>query len=148
MIVDRITNAANYTGVVKNLDAALSFIGGNYDLPFGRHEFEGGAVIATEGASVHISKKDFEAHQQFADVMFILEHDETVSYRQVEELAVTKPYDSTADCAMYGGEGMDITVTVPKGYFYVMMPGEGHKPSVHLDTEKPFKKYIIKCRQV
>lgn len=148
MIIDSIENLGSYTSVVKNLDAALRFIDGNYDLPLGKQTFEGGAVMSVEGVSLHISQKDFEAHRSFADVMIVLDHEETVSYRRVDELAVKKEYDAEVDCAMYSGkEGDDIIVTVPKGYFYVMLPGEGHKPCVHTDAEKPFRKYIVKCKQ-
>ena len=147
MIVDKISNAARYTGLIKNLDAALAFIGGNYDLPQGRHEFPGGAVIPAQGVTLHLGQKDFEAHQDYADVMFVLDHDETVSYRQVEERTLAKPYDPAGDIAFYTGQEMDIVVTVPKGYFYAVLPGEGHKPCIHLDAQKPFKKYIIKCMQ-
>lgn len=148
MIIDKIENLCNYTTVVKNLAEAIDFIGGNYDLPTGRHEFAGGAVIPAEGTSAPLSEKDFEAHQNFADVMVILEHAETVSYRQTDELTVCQDYDPARDIAMYKGEGLDIVVTVPKGYFYIVMPGEGHKPGIHLQGDPaPFKKYIIKCRQ-
>lgn len=148
MIIDKFENAGNYVGVVKHLAEALQFIDGNYNLPLGRHPFEGGAVIATEGVSLPLSQKEFEAHRDFADVMMILEHDETVSYRSIEDLTPSKPYDKDGDCAMYTGTDKDIVVTVPRGHFYVMMPGEGHKPAIHLDGEKPFKKYIVKCSQL
>lgn len=148
MIIDKICNLSNYTGVVKNLAAAIAFIGGNYNLPAGRHEFAGGAVIPAEGTSAPLSEKDFEAHQNFADIMVILDHNETMSYRQTDELTVCQDYDAAKDIAMYKGEGLDIVVTVPKGYFYIVMPGEGHKPGIHLQGgPTPIKKYIIKCRQ-
>lgn len=147
MIIDKIENVAYYSGIVKNLDKALAFICGNYDLPLGRHEFEGGAVIASEGNSLHLNQKEFEGHKSFADVMLVLEYDETISYRSISDLTLTKPYNPDTDCVFYDGKELDIVVTVPKGYFYIMMPGEGHKPCIHIHEEKPYKKYIVKCDQ-
>lgn len=147
MIIDKIANLGIYTSVVKNLDHALAFMNEHPSLPMGKHPFDGGFIIVSEGTSLHISEKDFEAHRKYADVMVILEHDETVSYAPISGLSVVKAYDSEADCGMYSGDSRDITVTVPAGFFYAVMPDEGHKPAVHIDSPKPFRKYIVKCSQ-
>lgn len=146
MMIDTISNAGSYTHLVKHLGCALQLIGNNTDLPPGRYEFEGGYVVSTVGTSTHFSQKEFEVHRSYADVMFVLEHDETVGYCPTAELTCTAPYDEAADCALYSG-GTGVPITLPKGYFYVMMPGEAHKPCIHLAEAKPFRKYIIKCLQ-
>lgn len=145
MIIDKTTNLKNYIGLAKNLDNALNFIDGNYDLPDGTHPFEGGRVVVGEITSAPLASKDFEAHQNFADVMIILEGEETMSYTAFEDMTPTTEYNTVKDVAFFSGE--DITVTIPAGYFYLVMPGEGHKPAVHLEEESTFKKYIVKLQQ-
>lgn len=145
MIIDKTTNLKNYTGLVKNLDHALSFIDGNYGLDEGTHPFPGGRVVVTELTSAPLASKDFEAHRNFADVMIILEGEETVSYTAFEDMTPSVEYNETKDVAFFKGD--DITVTVPAGYFYLAMPGEGHKPGVHLGEASTFKKYIVKLEQ-
>lgn len=145
MIIDKATNLKNYIGLVKNLDHALAFIDGNYDLPDGVHPFEGGRVVVGELTSTPLASKDFEAHRKYADVMIILEGEETVSYAAFEDMTTTTEFDPENDVGFFSGE--DITVTIPAGYFYIVMPGEGHKPGVHLGVESTFKKYIVKLLQ-
>lgn len=147
MIVDKISNAVHYLPLVKNLDNALHFLQANPLLAAGRHEFEGGFVLVTEGTSLPIAEKEFEAHRNYADVMFVLGGSETVSYCPTEVLDTVKEYDAKADCSMHTGMGKDIIVTVPEGYFYIVMPGEGHKPCVHVNEPVFYQKYIIKCKQ-
>lgn len=146
MILDTIENAAQYTSFVKNLDSALAFLAKNPSLALGKHVFNGGFVIAVEGVSAPIDSKDFEAHRDYADVMFVLKHCETVCFAPVAQLAQTQAYSADSDCALYRGSG--VTVTVPAGWFYIMMPNEGHKPCIHADRQTPFIKYIIKCSQI
>lgn len=146
MIVDKIENLPLYQGLVPTLSAAIAFIDGRYDLPAGRHEFPGGAVIATGGMSTPLSEKAFESHRVFTDVMVVLSGAESVSYRRIEDLSESAPYDPGSDCAFYNGEQKDIVVTVPAGYFYLVMPGEGHKPGIHIGTPAAYSKYILKCR--
>lgn len=145
MIIDKTTNLKNYNSLVKNLDRAVKFIEGNYDLAEGVYPFEGGRVVATELTSAPLVSKEFEAHRNFADVMIILEGEETVSYTAFEDMTPTTEYDAEKDVAFYTGE--DLTVSVPAGYFYIVMPGEGHKPGIHLDEESTVKKYIVKLEQ-
>lgn len=147
MIIDRITNAKNYVGHVKHLANALDYISGNYDLEEGVYHFDGGRIIVAVGESQALSDKQHEVHRDYADVMLILEGSEIVGYAANEDMSIVQAYKQNEDIAFYEGKIEDILVTVPAGYFYIMMPGEGHKPCVHVDEAKSYRKYIIKCRQ-
>lgn len=147
MIIDQICNARSYVGTVKNLEHALDFLEKKEELPLGRYEFDGGFVLSVEGNSVDISKKDFEAHRDYADVMWILRGKETASYCPIALLDTVKDYDKASDCSTHTGVQKDLIFTIPEGFFYVMLPGEGHKPCIHLEQESSFRKYILKCKQ-
>lgn len=147
MIIDHISNAKTYFPTVKNLDHALDFISGKAELPLGRYEFDGGFILSVEGDSVGIDTKDFESHQDYADVMWILNGTETINYFPTQLLDTVKEYEKVSDCSIHKGDVRSIVVTIPEGFFYVMLPGEGHKPCVHLDKQAHYRKYILKCRQ-
>lgn len=145
MIIDKITNLKNYLGLVKNLDNALALIDGQRTLADGVYPFEGGRIVSGAFTSAALETKDFEAHRQYADVMIILEGEETMSYIAFEDMKPTIEYDEEKDISFFEGE--DLIITIPAGYFYLVMPGEGHKPGVHLDRESSFRKYIVKLMQ-
>lgn len=147
MIIDKTSNLEQYTGTVKHLDQALAYLKNKADLPLGKYEFDGGFIISTEGVSEQVENKSFEVHRRYADVMVILGHDETVCFAPSEGLPVLKPFSEEEDCGLCGNTPDAFCFTIPAGYFYIMLPGEAHKPTVHIHSQKPYRKYIIKCLQ-
>ncbi|WP_312641500.1 YhcH/YjgK/YiaL family protein [Hydrogenoanaerobacterium sp.] len=147
MIMDQISNANRYTSSVKNLANALRYLEGKGKLSEGRYEFDGGFLLAVSGETTPLESKDFEAHHEYADVMFVLEGGEEVSFCAVSELETVQEYNETEDCSFHRGSGKGCIVAVPAGMFYVMLPGEGHKPCIHTGQTGRYFKYIIKCRQ-
>lgn len=146
MIIDKIDRIEGYFGSVKNLANACSFINGHAELAEGRYEFEGGYIISTSGTTAALDGKDFEAHRRYADVMYIISGGEAVSFCDSSELEPLKEYSEKDDIAFYSG-GTDCIVHVSAGMFYAVLPGEGHKPTGHVEAPEAYRKYIIKCRQ-
>ena len=145
MIIDKIECVGRYTASVKNLAAALAFLAEAGTLADGRHEFNGGFIMVSSGETTAFTSKNFEAHKKYADVMFLVEGNEEISFCNTTELNLVKEYDSASDIAFYDGEGCAVKVTA--GMFYVFLPEEAHKPGSHTNTPTKYRKYVLKCEQ-
>jgi len=151
MIYDEIRNAKQYLGLNQRIDKLLEevqqFTPENY--PEGKICLDGDNLFmlfanyethAPEGALT-------EAHQQYIDVMYMVEGEETIYVKPVERMQnVTKAYDASID-ALLGETDSDASpIRLKAGCFIVLFPQDAHAPACYADGPASVKKIIGKVR--
>lgn len=85
----------------------------------------------------------WEAHRKYIDVQFVAAGVEEMGYANVDTLTVKKPYDETADYALFDGAGT--FVKVPTGSFTIFFPQDGHIPGSAIDGQPAaVRKVVVK----
>lgn len=145
MIVDRLSNAAEYFGVSSRLAAALHYLNAtDFDaLPPGRYDIDGARMYALvfEYQTKPRATAFWEAHRQFIDVQYVHRGVELMGYAPLEDL-VAGPYDVEKDYLKADGEGDFLQLRA--GSFVVFGPQDAHMPGVALGDPQPVKKIVIK----
>lgn len=151
MIFDHIQYASTYAGlhagIDKALNAVLSYTPDNY--PTGRVELDGTNLFLLVNAyETHAPETALsEAHEQYIDVMYMVEGEETIYVKPTDQLReITKPYNPEID-ALLGKLDDDATpVRLTAGSFVVLFPQDAHSPACHTDGPQSVKKVIAKVK--
>ncbi len=113
--------------------------------PCGRIEIEGDRLFINN-ANPNLVSADaqvLEMHRKYIDIHVLLEGEETIGWKAVEDIAnETKPYDATADCALFA-EPAQVYATLRPGQFMIVWPEDPHAPVI--GTGK-VRKIIVKVK--
>lgn len=145
MIVDNLTNAANYYGLHPLFEKAFVFIGqlDIHNLTTGTTEVvENRLKVAIVDATLKpTAEAKLETHKKFIDIQIPLSTAETFGWKSLSSLSQPKArYDTTNDIEFF--DDMPSTyVTVTPGEFIIFSPEDGHAPLI---GEGDIKKIIIK----
>lgn len=145
MIVDNLTNAANYYGLHPLFEKAFEFIGqlDIHNLTTGTTEVvENRLKVAIVDATLKpTAEAKLETHKKFIDIQIPLSTAETFGWKSLSSLSQPKArYDTTNDIEFF--DDMPSTyVTVTPGEFIIFSPEDGHAPLI---GEGDIKKIIIK----
>ena len=144
MIVDRIENAAIYSGLGERIAMGLASVLTPREP--GRYELDGDNVfvIAQRYQSKPLAEGKWESHRNYIDIQFVAEGVERIGWAPISRLILSEPYHETKDIAFYQGEG-DF-VTVPAGSFVILFPEDAHMPGIAVGTPAPVTKIVIKVR--
>ncbi|MEE8717651.1 MAG: YhcH/YjgK/YiaL family protein [Coriobacteriales bacterium] len=114
---------------------------GRYDLP------DGDFVNVIEYEPKHRAAAQYEAHRDYADLQVEIRGEELIEVESVGKLSQTKPYDADDDYALYDGATLGETFLLRPGRFCLLVPGDGHMPSI-ATTGEPVsnKKAVFKIR--
>lgn len=145
VIFDSLSHIRRYFPLVPHLEQGFGCFLRSRDLPDGSYPFEGGVLILGSGETVPIEEKRPETHRTAADVMILLEGSECIGYCAEDRLGEVEEDLAPRDCRLHSQNEPDIAIRVPAGYFYVFLPGEGHKPGVHCGHPGIYRKAILKC---
>lgn len=145
MIVDRLSNAANYYGLHPLFEKAFDFIGqldmsnlstGNVEIIENRLKVsivETGLKLAEEAM--------LETHKRFIDIQIPVSKPETFGWRSASTLAQpTGQYDTTKDIAFFN-DAPSTLITLQPSEFVIFTPDDGHAPLI---GEGLIKKIIVK----
>lgn len=151
MIFDKIENAGAYAGIHPGIDRVLAEaqkITAEGYAP-GKVVLDGDALFmnvcaydthAAEGALM-------EAHQQYLDVMYMIEGEETIYVKTTAELTnVTKEYDPSIEALLATLDADATPVRLTKGHFIVLFPQDAHAPACDTEEKHAVKKIIGKVR--
>jgi len=86
----------------------------------------------------------FESHQQYIDVQFILEGEEIIEVKNIEELEVNMPYDETMDLIKYKNTTESSKIILKKGDVAIFYPEDAHMPCVQIDKSSKVVKTVVK----
>lgn len=151
MILDRIENASQYANLHKGIDMALSamtkFSAQNY--PVGKCEIDGENVFLLLNAyQTHDAQGAItEAHRKYVDVMYMVEGEEIIYVKPVENLKnITKEYDPQIEALLADTDEDATPVRLTAGSFVVLFPQDAHAPACCVDAPKNVKKIIGKVK--
>ncbi len=155
MIVDRIENAAMYSGTNARLAAALEYIARTdfSQVADGKYELDGENMFSMiqRYPSRPTDKIVWEAHRKYFDVQFIYSGVEKMGHVNMHDgltqrsLTVTTPYSAEKDYELYEAQGDFIVYRA--GDFAVYFPQDVHAPGlVAGSAPEDVCKVVVKCR--
>lgn len=148
MIIDRIKNADSYAALGKVWQVAFDAMK-NYD----NAAFEPGKKDLGDGVTMvqlQYETKDksgalMEAHQKYADLMFLPQGQETIYYKPTEDLKeITMEFDPQKDALLAKLDEDAMALSVKGGDFVVFLPQDAHAPGCILDQAQPVRRIVIK----
>lgn len=151
MIFDSIKNAKMYYGLGAGMEKALKFFE-SYDMATfetGRQEVDGEKLFVNRLSYTTAENPDalFEAHREYADVMYVLEGEERFFVKPLADMQVTtQEYDPAIEACLGKIDGDAAQFRFPKGYFCVFFPQDAHCASQLWDKPCAVKKLIAKVR--
>ena len=148
MILDKLENAALYSGISENLKKGFDFLNQTdlSTLETGRHEIDGQQIFAlvSEYDSKAHGECRLEAHQIYADIQYIVSGREAIGYALLNNQEILIPYSAEKDIAFYSGE--NTALILESGMFAVFLPQDVHRPCMQIDGPEKVKKVVVKVK--
>jgi len=118
-------------------------------LPLGRTDIEGDDVyvMMSEGETRPPEQVRFEAHRRYIDIQLVVRGQEAIGVAPVSALTTVEPYDPAKDIEFFAVPRVLVesaTFGLRAGDFAVFAPGDGHRPSLHLDGPHVSRKAVVK----
>jgi len=133
---------------IKGLERAFEFLARTdlAALPLGRTDIEGSDVFLTvsEAETRAPEQVKFEAHRRYIDIQLVVRGQESIGYAPVASLVTAEPYDAAKDIEFFSVPQESATLALCAGDFAVFAPGDGHRPSLHLDGPHVSRKVVVK----
>lgn len=147
MIIDHISNRAQYYYLGEDFKAALDFFA---QLTDGLLE-KSDVPVENSGVLVKVrpmntkpeAECSFEAHREYADIHFLAYGEEQIGYAHTSKLREVS-YDAEKDAALLEGTGDKLTLTA--GYFMITLPQDAHMPCIAPASPAPIGKMIAKIK--
>jgi biofilm protein TabA len=115
-------------------------------LPLGRTAIDGDDiyVLVSEAETRPSEQVRFEAHRRYIDIQLVVRGQEAIGLAPVASLVTSEPYDEAKDIEFFGTPQESMTLALRAGEFAVFVPGDGHRPSLHLDGPHVSRKAVAK----
>ncbi len=148
MILDQIANASCYYGLGSIWQQALHTMETCRSV-----DFSDGAQVDDRGIRFLPSSYEtrypagssLEAHQVYADLVFLLEGEETIYYKPTAALRrITQDYDADRDVLLAELDRDAIPITLKPGYFAIFMPQDAHCPGCVSGAPRLVRKVVMK----
>ncbi len=151
MIYDSLDQLSRYSGLSRNLDAAITAITSAdlFSLPVGRHELVPETVYAVVSQIETKPAADavLEAHRDYLDIQIDLDGTEQIGVSSLGDpsLTTTQAYDKENDCQLLSGP---LTVSCPMGpgRFLILFPQDAHAPGLADGVPGTVKKAVVKIK--
>lgn len=151
MIFDSIANAKQYAGLNAGIDRVLEeiqkYTSANY--PEDTLYLDGDDLYMMFGCYKTHDRQEAiaEAHQQYIDVMCMVEGEETIYVKHTEDLQnITKAYDPEIDALLGDLDDDAVPVRLKAGSFVVLFPQDAHSPGCVVSSPMTAKKIVGKVR--
>lgn len=146
MIIDYLNRFKQYTRNVPELYEAVKFAEKvrRENLPVGRYPVGDNYALVQVGTTRPFCEGKFEVHKKYLDVQIMIDGFEYMEYADLTDLTTDVPYDEQKDVEFLNGKGQPLLIK--PGMFYVVYPGDGHKPCCHSTTPLNNKKVVVKIR--
>lgn len=149
MIIDNIQNLPRYAGDNETLLLAYDFIMNykKHPLACGRYELDGNRCFAFVQKYETVSpKKDYEAHERYLDLQYIIRGTEKMHWTSKDNLRCTASMDAQKDIAFYtekdGATPCELVVHADE--FAIFYPQEPHKPGCFTHAPETVEKIVVK----
>jgi biofilm protein TabA len=115
-------------------------------LPLGRTAIDGDDVYVTVSEAETRSPEQvrWEAHRRYIDIQLVVRGQEAIGVAAVAGLVTSTPYDAAKDVEFFEPPRESVTLALHAGEFAVFAPGDGHRPSLHLDGPHLTRKAVVK----
>lgn len=87
----------------------------------------------------------FEAHRQYADIQHMISGEERIGVLPLDFTTVAEPYDSIKDIVFLTADTNHFRLSSPERFF-VLFPGDAHRPGVETGTIAGVKKIVVKVK--
>ncbi len=149
MICDDISNLNKYESIDENIADIIKFLDS-----FDKSSFTTGRVDINDNLFANIqtyetntaSKKQYEVHEEYIDLQFIVSGEERIDYALNKEYK--NPYDINKDGDYFLTKDIDSysSLTMKEDYFAIFYPGEFHKPGCSLNEDSKVSKIVFKIK--
>ncbi|MDP4210863.1 MAG: YhcH/YjgK/YiaL family protein [Bacteroidota bacterium] len=148
MIIDQLENASLYYGIGERFAKGLEYLK-NTDfskVEAGKYEIDGKNVFASvsEYDSKQPDAAKWEAHENYADIQFLVSGKEKMGYAPLETTTVKEAYNAEKDIVILNASGDYVTAT--PGTFIIFFPKDAHAPCIAIGKSAPVKKVVIKVK--
>ncbi|MGV8093615.1 MAG: YhcH/YjgK/YiaL family protein [Mangrovibacterium sp.] len=113
----------------------------------GRYELEGSDLFVN--ISEYVTKNEeevpFEAHQEYADIQYIVTGEEKIGVTTFENKPITVPYDSIRDVAFITSDENNFRPATPEKFF-IFFPNDAHRPGVKVNENATVRKVVVKVK--
>ena len=115
-------------------------------LPPGRTAIVGDDVyvLVSEAETRPPAQIRFEAHRRYIDIQLVVQGQEAIGLAPAAALVTSEPYDETNDIEFFAPPRESATIALHAGEFAVLVPGDGHRPGLHLDGPHLTRKAVVK----
>ncbi|MGH4141017.1 YhcH/YjgK/YiaL family protein [Clostridium sp.] len=146
MVIDKLSNAAQYYGLSSRIEKALKYLQ-NTDLKkleIGKHEIDGKNVIVvvSEYDAKNIEAGKWEAHKNHLDIQYVASGKEKIGYASIDEMKMIGEYNEQKDVMFLQGEG-DLLL-LNEGTFAIFAPQDAHMPGIKVNNGQHVKKVVVK----
>ena len=115
------------------------------DLPVGWIELDNGVRASVQHYTTMVAETlDFETHEKFFDVQYLIEGVELIGVVGREGLVEKTPYDSTNDITFYEEPVLSGAVLLRAGDYVILAPEDAHKPRCLAGAAMPVRKIVVK----
>lgn len=147
MILSNLNNRAELEKLHPLMPRLFEFIAQNdiLSMPLGIIEIEGRELFINNQAPELFTPENapIEVHKNYIDVQVLLEGEETMGWKPLEEIKEWRgEYDQAKD-VRFSDERCDHFVTLKPGELTVFYPEDGHAPAI---GTAPIRKFIAKLR--
>jgi len=133
---------------IKGLERAFEYLARTdlAALPLGRTDIEGDDMYVTvsEADTRAPEQVRFEAHRRYIDIQLVVRGQEAIQVAPVTALVTAQPYDPAKDIEFFAVPQESTTLALHAGDFGVFVPGDGHRPGLHLDGPHVSRKAVVK----
>lgn len=149
MILDTLDRASQYYPALPGLEQAVAAIRAfdKEHYPTGRTDVDGEHLflLANAYAPRPLSEDSLmEAHRRYADIMYMVEGEETILVKPTQALSGLKqPYDPAGDALLVPVDDDCTAVCLKAGQFIVLLPQDAHCPALQSRASQ-VKKIICK----
>jgi biofilm protein TabA len=150
MIVDLMTNLSVYHSVHQAIAWIADYVQ-THDvttLPLGKIALRDGIDLIREDYSSKPAETcQFETHEKYADLQWVLSGTEAIGYANKAKTTytVTQSYSKEKDVEKQSVEQYS-TITLHANQFAIVFPGELHMPKIAVGESQPIQKAVFKIR--
>jgi biofilm protein TabA len=132
MILDDLSHSALYESLHPGFKAAFKSLRRSdlRSLPPGKHDIDGNRLFLIIGKDEGRTREGakLEAHRRYIDIQLVLEGDEEMGWRPVEECQHSvEPFSEERDLVLFTDQPT-AWFSVPPGKFAIFMPADAHAP--------------------
>ncbi len=152
MIVANLEHLKDQVVLTPNMETAIAFLTehGTEHHPAGRVVVDGENVFVEVQAYDTIAEGEptFEGHRSYIDIQYVVEGEEIIAWTNIDDVTVTKPYDTTGGDAWLGTAPAETVTNVhlKGGQLAVLYPTDGHAPRRAVGASAPVRKLVVKVR--